>query len=153
MESSEQNPAEFPFTGRVVKLEVLKSLHYFIHHHPSISFRNRPAVKSCAGFIRKNKANSRLNLHINPLRHKVAISRLHDSIHGIAGRSRQDMLRLKQLGGSHVAFPLRWRGSFGEASAGRLLRSGASRSSSPITLSCSACSWSCSSFFLLSWVL
>ena len=38
--------------------------------------------------------------------------RLRDSIHGIAGRSRQDMLRLKQLGGSHAASPLRWRGSF-----------------------------------------
>src|SRR3954466_6133554 len=37
---------------------------------------------------------------------------LRDSIHGIAGRSRQGKLRLKQLGGSHAASPLRWRGSF-----------------------------------------
>ena len=102
-----------PFTGRVVKLEVLKSLRYFIHHHPSISFWNRPAVKSCAGFSRINRANSRLDLQIHPLRHKVAILRFRDSIHGIAGRSRQGMLRLKQLGGSHAASPLRWRGSFG----------------------------------------
>ena len=38
--------------------------------------------------------------------------RLRDSIHGIAGRSHQGMLPLKQLGGSHAAYPLRWRGSF-----------------------------------------
>src|SRR3954466_4614450 len=37
---------------------------------------------------------------------------LRDSIHGIAGRSRQGKLRLKQLGGSHATSPLRWRGSF-----------------------------------------
>jgi hypothetical protein len=39
--------------------------------------------------------------------------RLRDSIHGVGSRSRQDMLRLKQLGGSHAASLLRWRGSFG----------------------------------------
>ena len=94
-------------------LEVLKSLRYFIHHHPSISFWNRPAVKSCTRFRRCNRANRRLDFKFHPLHHKVAILRLHDSIHGIAGRSRQDMLRLKQLGGSHAASPLRWRGSFG----------------------------------------
>ena len=102
-----------PFTGRVVKQEVLKSLRYFIHHHLSISFCSRLAVLSCAGSTRMNRANSRLDLQIHPWRHNVAILRLRDSIHGIAGRSRQDMLRLKQLGGSHAASWLRWRGSFG----------------------------------------
>ena len=38
--------------------------------------------------------------------------RLCDSIHGVASRSREDRLQLKQLGGSHAASPLRWRGSF-----------------------------------------
>ena len=35
-----------PITCRVVKLELLKSLHYFIHHHNSIAMWNWAAVKS-----------------------------------------------------------------------------------------------------------
>ena len=101
-----------PFIGRVVKLELLKSLRYFIDPHNSIALWNRKAVKSCAGFRRCNRTDIRLDFEVLPLRHKVAILRLRDSIHGVASRSREDRL-LKQLGGSHTASPLRWRGSFG----------------------------------------
>ena len=97
----------------MVKLELLKSLRYFVDHHPSISFWNRPAVKSVVWSSRIKRASSRLDLQIHPLRHKVAILCLRDSIHGIPGSSRQGRLWLKQLGGSHAASPLRWRGSFG----------------------------------------
>ena len=39
--------------------------------------------------------------------------RLRDSIYRVSSRSREDRLQLKQLGGSHAASPLRWRGSLG----------------------------------------
>ena len=118
MESSEQDPDESPFTGRVVKLELLKSLHYFIDHHNSITLWNRKAVKICAGFRRCNRADSRLDFEVPPLHHKVAILSLRDSIHGVAG-SREVRL-LKELGGSHAASPLRWRGSLGRSLALKL---------------------------------
>jgi hypothetical protein len=102
----------------VVKLELLKSLRYFIDHHNSIALWNRKAVKSSAGFRSCNRADSRLDFEVLPLRHKVAILSLRDSIHGVAG-SREVRL-LKELGGSHAASPLRWRGSFW-GSSGRSL--------------------------------
>src|SRR5215216_2308905 len=110
MESSEQDPAESPFTCRVVKLELLKSLCYFIHHHNSVALWNRTAVKRCVGLRRCNRADSRLDFEGLPLRHKLAMLSLRDSIHGVA-RSREVRL-LNELGGSHAASPLRWRGSF-----------------------------------------
>ena len=93
----------------MVKLEVLKSLLYLIDYHNSIALWNRKAVKSCAGFRRCNRADSRLDFAVLQLRHKVARLSLRDSIHGVAG-SRE--VRLVKLGGSHAASPLRWRGSF-----------------------------------------
>ena len=114
---SEEPRRVSPFTSRVVKLELLKSLRYFIHHHSSIALWNRTAVKSCVGLRRCNRADSRLDFEVLPLHHKLAMLSLRDSIHVIAGRSRQGMLRLKQLGGSHAASLLRWRGSFGRSLA------------------------------------
>jgi hypothetical protein len=73
----------------VVKLELLKSLRYFIHLNRSIAMWNRTAVKISVGSRRCNRA---------------------DSIHGVA-RSHEVRL-LNELCGSHAASPLRWRGSF-----------------------------------------
>ena len=99
-----------PFTSRVVKLELLKSLRYFIDHHNSIALWNRKAVKSCIEFRREHRAESRLDFEVLPLRHKLALVSLRDSIHGVA-RIREVRL-LNELGESHDASPLRWRGSF-----------------------------------------
>src|SRR3989337_126200 len=49
-----------PFTCRVVKLQLLKSLHYFIHHHNSIALWNWTAVISSVSLSRCNRADSRL---------------------------------------------------------------------------------------------
>ena len=49
---------------------------------------------------------------MSSFRHKVAMLRLRDRIHGVAIRSREYRLQLSLLGGSHAASPLRWRGSF-----------------------------------------
>jgi hypothetical protein len=94
----------------VVKLELLKSLHYFIHRHNSIAMWNRTAVKSSVGLRRCNRADSRLQGEVLPFHHKLAMLSLRDSIHGVA-RSREVRL-LNELRGSHAASPLRWRGSF-----------------------------------------
>jgi hypothetical protein len=94
----------------VVKLELIKSLHYFIHLNRSIAMWNQTVVKSYVGSRRYNKAESRLQGEVLPFRHKLAILTLCDSIHGVA-RSREVRL-LNELRGSHAASPLRWRGSF-----------------------------------------
>ena len=99
-----------PITCWAVKVEILKSLRYFIHHHNNIALWNWTAVKSCVRFRRCNRADSRLDFAILLLRHKVAMLSLRDSIDGVA-RSREVRL-LKELDGSHDASPLRWRGSF-----------------------------------------
>jgi hypothetical protein len=94
----------------VVKLELLKSLHYFINLNRSIAMWNRTAVKSSVGSRRCNQAESRLHGEVLPFRHKLAMLSLRDSIHGVA-RSREVRL-LNELCGSHAASMLRWRGSF-----------------------------------------
>src|SRR3954465_12469112 len=114
MESSQPDSADFPFSGRVVKLELLISLMYFIDHHNGIALWNRTTVKSSFGSRRSNSADSRLGCEVPELRQKLAILNLRDRIHGVACGSRQLRLRNNKLklGGSHAAFPLRWRGSF-----------------------------------------
>jgi hypothetical protein len=94
----------------VVKLELLKSLRYFIHLNRSIAMWNRTAVKSSVGSRRCNKAASSRKGEVMEFHHKLARVRLRDSIHGVA-RSREVRL-LNELRGSHAASPLRWRGSF-----------------------------------------
>src|SRR5215216_5883339 len=110
MELQSKTQLNLPFTCRVVKLELLKSLRYFIHHHNSIAMWNRTAVKSSVVFRRCNRADNRLDFEVLPLRHKLAMLSLCHSIHGVA-RSREVRL-MNELGGSHAASPLRWRGSF-----------------------------------------
>src|SRR4051812_15326649 len=114
MESSEPDSGDFPITGRVVKLELLISLMYFIDHHNGIALWNRTTVKSSFGWRRSNSVDSRLGYEVPEFRQKLAILNLRDSIHGVACGSRQLRLRNNrlELGGSHVASPLRWRGSF-----------------------------------------
>jgi hypothetical protein len=55
-------------------------------------------------------ADSHRGFELHQLLLKVAFLRLRDFIHGVPG-SRQIRLR-NDLGGSHAASPLRWRGSF-----------------------------------------
>src|SRR4051812_18237264 len=82
----------FPFAGRVVKIELLKSLHYFIDHHNGIALWNRTAVKSSVGSRRCNMADNRLGFEMQQLLQMVAILKLRDSIHGVPG-SRQLKMR------------------------------------------------------------
>src|SRR3954463_16650894 len=114
MESSEPDSGDFPFTGRVVKLKLLISLMYFIDRHNGIALWNRTTVKSSFGSRRSNRADSRLGCEVPEFRQKLAILNLCDSIYGVACGSRQLRLRNNklELGGSHAASPLRWRGSF-----------------------------------------
>jgi hypothetical protein len=94
----------------VVKIELLKSLNYFIHRRSSIAMWNRTAVKSSVRSTRCNRAESRRKGEVMAFRHKLARLSLRDSIHGVA-RSHEVRL-LNELRGSHAASPLRWRGSF-----------------------------------------
>src|SRR3954466_2650735 len=114
MESSQPDSGDFPLTGRVVKLELLISLMYFIDCHNDIALWNRTTVKSSFGSRRSNRADSRLGCEVPEFRQKLAILNLRDSIYGVACGSRQLRLRNRstQLGGSHAASPLRWRCSF-----------------------------------------
>ena len=55
-------------------------------------------MKSCVGFRRCNRADSRLDFEVLALRHKMAMLGLRDSIHRVA-RSHEVRL-LYELGGS-----------------------------------------------------
>jgi len=103
----------------VVKLELLKSLHYCIHHHNSIAMWNRTTVISSIGLRRCNRADSRLESEVPVFRHKLAMLSLRDSIHGV-DRIRE--VRLNRVRGSHAASPLRWRGSFWGSFMPRVLK-------------------------------
>ena len=109
-----------PFTCRVVKLQLLIYLRYFIHHHNNIALWNRKAVKSCVGFRREHRADNRLGFGLKPFRQRWALVRIRDKIHGVA-RTHQVRL-LNKLGGSHAASPLRWRGSFWGSFLGMILQ-------------------------------
>src|SRR3954467_1024358 len=116
---------------------------YFIDHHNGIALWNRTTVKSSFGSRRSNSADSRLGCEVPEFRQKLAILSLRDSIHGVACGSRQLRLRNNklELGGSHAASPLRWRGSF----------LGSFVNSMPLLwsfYSCISCSIRLSSFFL-----
>ena len=68
----------------MVKLELLKSLRYFIHHQNIIAMWNQTKVKSSVGLRRCNRADNRLDFEVPPLHHKLAMLSLRDNIHGVA---------------------------------------------------------------------